>query len=256
MSDSQTKAEAFRALHVPGKPLVLFNVWDAGSAKAARNAGARAIATSSWSVAAANGYADGEEVPFDFAMDNLARIVSATELPVTVDVESGYGKTADAVGQTIARTIEAGAVGCNLEDSYPENGELRGIAEQAERIQRARAIADRSGVPYFINARTDVFFQGPPEEHDERTLQDAIERAKAYAEAGASGIFVPGLIDSSMIARIVEAISLPLNVMVSDGLPRMDLLARAGVARVSHGARPYMALMKAFEDAARAAFAA
>lgn len=256
MADSKIKAAAFHALHVPGKPLVLFNVWDAGSAKIADTAGARAIATSSWSVAAANGYADGEEVPFDFAMANLARIVGATELPVTVDVESGYGKTVDAVGQTIARTIEAGASGCNLEDSYPENGELRGIAEQTERIQRARAAADSSGIPYFINARTDVFFQTSAEEHDEAMLQDAIERAKAYADAGANGLFVPGLIDSSLITRLVEATSLPLNVMVSDGLPRMDLLARAGVARVSHGARPYMALMKSFEDAARAAFAA
>lgn len=256
MTDSKAKSEAFHALHVPGKPLVLFNIWDAGTAKSAQNAGARAIATSSWSVAAANGYSDGEEVSLDVAMENLARIVRSTALPVTVDVESGYGKTADAVAGTISRTVDAGAIGCNLEDSYPENGELRGVAEQAERIAAARAAADRSGIRYFINARTDVFFQEPAEKHDEAMLQDAISRAKAYAEAGADGIFVPGIIDSAMIARLVEAIKLPLNVMVSDGTPRMDLLARAGVARVSHGARPYMSIMKVFEDAARAAFAA
>src|SRR3981081_1506528 len=148
-----SKAETFRSLHVACRPVVLFNIWDAGTAKAVASAGARALATGSWSVASANGYADGERIPLDLAIDNLARIAQAVGLRVTVDIESGYGKTAGAVGQTIERTINAGAIGCNLEDSFPENGALREIAEQVERIRHARKAADRSNVSYFINAR-------------------------------------------------------------------------------------------------------
>src|SRR5258708_6285145 len=125
MSGPGAKAETFRSLHVPGRPFVLFNVWDAGTAKAVASAGAHALATGSWSVAAANGFADGEQLPLDLAIDNLARIVKATDLPVSVDLESGYGKTANEVGQSIARAIQAGAIGCNLEDSFPRDGSLR-----------------------------------------------------------------------------------------------------------------------------------
>ena len=252
MSDLQTKAEAFSALHVPGQPLVLFNVWDAGSAKAVTTAGAQALATGSWSVAAANGFGDGEKIPLDLAIENLTRIVRATALPVSVDIESGYGKTAEAVGQTIRRTLEAGAVGCNLEDSFPENGTLREIAEQIERIKQARRAADAAGIPYFINARTDVFFQKPAEQHDDSMLQAAIERARAYAEAGASGIFAPGLIDLEMISRLAATLHLPLNIMASGKAPGLAALASAGVARVSHGPGPYLTVMKALEEMARA----
>jgi len=119
MTDQARKADLFRGLHIPGKPLVLFNVWDAGSSKAVTAAGAKAIATSSWSVADANGFADGENIPLDLAIANLRRIVAATELPVTVDLESGYGATPEDVGGTISLAIKAGAIGCNLEDSFP-----------------------------------------------------------------------------------------------------------------------------------------
>lgn len=129
MSDQISKARTFAALHVPRHPLVLFNVWDPGSAKAVAQAGAKALATGSWSVAAAHGFADGEKIPLDLALDNLRRIVESTELPVSVDIESGYGKTPEEVGRTVARTLEAGAIGCNLEDSFPESGELRDPAE-------------------------------------------------------------------------------------------------------------------------------
>ncbi|MGE0240041.1 MAG: isocitrate lyase/phosphoenolpyruvate mutase family protein, partial [Parvibaculaceae bacterium] len=125
MTDQIRKAEAFQALHVPGKPVILFNVWDAGSAKAVAAAGAAAIATGSWSVADANGYADGEQLPRAGAIENLERIVKVTDLPVTVDLESGYGETPAQVGETVAMAIAAGAIGCNLEDSYPKDGTLR-----------------------------------------------------------------------------------------------------------------------------------
>lgn len=253
MSDLKKKADDFRALHERGRPLVLFNIWDAGTAKAVTAAGARAIATGSWSVAAANGFSDGEQVPLDVVTANLARIVRATELPVTVDIESGYGRTADEVGRTIARMIEAGAVGCNLEDSFPENGTLRDIGEQVERIRHARIAADASGIPYFINARTDVFFQAPPDRHDEAMLESALARGRAYADAGADGLFAPGLVDRGMIGRLAAASPLPLNIMVGEKTPALAALAEAGVARVSHGPGPYLALMKTLEALARVA---
>ena len=219
MSPQARKAEQFRALHIPGKPLVLFNIWDAGGAKVVAKAGAKAIATGSWSVAHANGFADGEHTPLALALDNLRRIVDATDLPVTIDLESGYGDTADAVGETSRLAIDAGAVGCNLEDSFPANGKLRETIDQCDRIRRVRRIADATGVRFFVNARTDVFFQRPPERHDDAMVVEAIKRARAYAEAGADGLFAPGLADVGLIARLAESSPLPLNIMVGDATP-------------------------------------
>jgi 2-methylisocitrate lyase-like PEP mutase family enzyme len=253
MADQKRKAEQFRALHIPGKPLVLFNIWDPGSAKAIAASGAEAIATGSWSVANANGFADGERIPLAFAIDNLRRIVGATDLPVTIDLESGYGDAPEVVGETIALAIDAGAVGCNLEDSFPANGKLRATVDQADRIRRARQTADAVNIRFFINARTDVFFQRPPEEHDDAMVVEAIERAHAYAEAGADGLFAPGLADIGLIAHLAKESRLPLNIMVGDATPPVRELAEHGVARVSHGPRPYLVAMKALEEAARAA---
>jgi 2-methylisocitrate lyase-like PEP mutase family enzyme len=253
MIDQTHKADQFRALHLPGKPLVLFNIWDAGSAKAVATAGAKAIATGSWSVANANGFADGERLPLALAIDNLRRIVGATDLPVTIDLESGYGDAPEVVGKTIALAIEAGAVGCNLEDSFPANGKLRETVDQSNRIRRARQTADAANLRFFINARTDIFFQRPPEQHDDAMVLEAIERANAYAKAGADGLFAPGLADITLIARLAKASPLPLNIMVGDATPSVSALAEHGVARVSHGPRPYLMAMKALEEAARTA---
>jgi 2-methylisocitrate lyase-like PEP mutase family enzyme len=243
MSNQQQQAELFHSLHVRGNPLVLYNVWDAGSTKAVAAAGARAIATGSWSVANANGYADGERIPLALAIDNLRRIVAATELPVTVDLESGYSD----IAETVKLAIEAGAVGCNLEDSFPADGKLRAIGEQCARIRQMRAAAEAAGLRFFINARTDVFFQGHP-------YEEAVERARAYADAGADGIFTPGVEAVESIARLAEASLLPLNIMVGDATPGLRVLAEHGVARVSYGPRPYLMAMKSLEDAARAVF--
>jgi 2-methylisocitrate lyase-like PEP mutase family enzyme len=253
MADQTRKAEQFRASHIPGKPLVLFNIWDAGGAKAIAAAGARAIATSSWSVANANGFSDGEQTPLALAIENLLRIVGATDLPVTIDLESGYGDASEVVGKTIGLAIDAGAVGCNLEDSFPANGKLRKIIDQADRIRRARQTADAAGIRFFINARTDVFFQRPPAQHDDAMVAEAIKRARAYAEAGADGVFTPGLVDITLIARLAEASPLPLNIMVGDGTSPLCVLAEHRVARVSYGPAPYLMAMKTLEERARAA---
>ena len=252
-ADQARKAEQFRALHIPGKPLVLFNIWDAGGAKAVAAGGAKAIATGSWSVANANGFADGERIPLALVIDNLRRIVGATDLPVTIDLESGYGDAPEIVGKTIGLAIDAGAVGCNLEDSFPANGKLRETADQADRIRCSRETADTANIAFFINARTDVFFQRPPEQHNETMVVEALERARAYAEAGANGLFAPGLADITLIGRLAERSPVPLNIMVGDGTPPLRKLAEHGVARVSHGPRPCLLAMKALEEAARAA---
>ena len=253
MIEQARKAAQFRALHRPGQPLVLFNIWDAGSARAVAASGATAIATGSWSVANAHGFADGERMPRVLAIDNLRRIIAATDLPVTVDLESGYGDTSKEVGDTVGLAVDAGAVGCNLEDSFPANGQLREAVDQVDRIRHARQTADAAGLRFFINARTDVFFQRPPEQHDDAMVAEAIGRARAYADAGADGLFAPGLADITLIARLAEASPLPLNIMVGDATPSLQVLARHGVARVSHGPRPYLLAMKALADAARAA---
>ena len=244
MTDQKTKAEQFRALHVPGAPLVLFNVWDAGSAQALVSTNSPALATSSWAVAAAHGLEDGEKLPLELAIANLKRIVAVTNLPVSVDIEGGY----DDPARTIEQTIEAGAIGCNIEDSNSLDGTLRGISDQADRIRQARRAGDAAGIAYFINARTDVFLQ----KHGDvgaLLLRSAIDRAQAYADAGADGLFVPGLADMEDIAHLVAASPLPINVMLDANSPKPDMFARAGVARISYGPAPYLLAMKAIQDA-------
>jgi len=247
------RARAFHALHVRGEPLVLFNAWDAGSARTMAAAGASAIATGSWSVAAANGFDDGEQLPFSFALGNLRRIVAAVSLPVTVDLESGYGATPAEVGATIAAALGAGAVGCNLEDSTPADGSLRDVDAQVARLLAARNAADAAGVDMFINARTDVFFQKPAAEHDATMVDAALERARAYADAGASGLFVPGVVAENLIVRIADDSPLPVNVMAMPGMPSRQRLAELGAARISHGPGPYRGAMQWLADAAKAA---
>jgi 2-methylisocitrate lyase-like PEP mutase family enzyme len=254
MSIQSVQARTFRSLHVPGRPLILFNVWDAGSARAVAASGARALATGSWSVAAANGFGDGEQMPYDLCLANLQRIVGATGLPVTIDLESGYGADPQAVGETVACALRAGAIGCNIEDSFPENGSLREASDQAARLREARAAADALGIPAFLNARTDVFFQAGPDQHDESMLEAALERGRVYAEVGADGLFVPGLVDERLIGRLVEGSPLPVNIMAGETTPPAARLAALGVARISHGPGPYRLVMRALENAARAVF--
>ncbi len=254
MSDQKRKIEQFRKLHVPGTPLVLYNIWDPGSAKAVAEAGAKALATSSWAVAEASGFSDGENTPLPFVIENLKRIVQATNLPVTVDLESGYGVKPKNVHDTIALAIEAGAVGCNLEDSIPSNGNLREIADQVARIRSARQASDAASLPFFINARTDVFIQSAPDEHNDAMVAEALKRAEAYKEAGADGLFVPGLLTTSLIAKLTKQSPLPINIMMTDGPgPSVAALAKHGVARVSYGAIPYANLISELGEAARKA---
>lgn len=251
--DRRNAAEAFHALHVPGRPLVLYNAWDAGTAKAVAASGARAIATGSWSIAAANGWDDGENIPLDAMLEIVARIVRAVELPVTADLETGYAADAAGVRRTLARALDCGVVGCNLEDSVVGANRLRDADEQAGRLAAARAAADAAGTRLFVNARTDVFFLAAPEAPMDDSIDEVLRRARLYAAAGASGLFVPGLADERGIARLAAESPLPLNVMVSAGTPPLARLAELGVARVSHGPGPYRRMMTELTAAAKAA---
>ncbi len=253
MSDLAPKSASFNALHIPGQPLVLFNAWDPGSANAVAKSGAQAIATGSWSVAKAFGYDDGEKLPFQLVIDNLKRITHACALPVTIDLESGYSADAAGVGNSIAKVIDAGAVGCNIEDSDPENGQLRSIAAQAERLSQARAAATAAGIAFFINARCDLFLQAAVETHNTVLIEQAMERATAYAKAGASGLFLPGLLDLKLIAMAVQQSPLPINIMMRGAALTRKQLAEVGVARISHGPGPFVLAMQQLQEAAKQA---
>lgn len=247
-----SKFESFAALHVPGKPLVLFNVWDAGSAKVAERAGAKAVATGSASVATAHGVDDAEGLPIALALANAERIVQAVDLPVTIDFEGGYAVEEEPLARNMAALAATGAIGCNFEDQVVGGEGMHPIPVQVARIAAARRGA---GTDFFLNARTDIFLQAKPDTHDAAKADAAIERAHAYAEAGASGFFVPGLADLALLARVCAASPLPVNFMAFPGAPSARAVAEAGVARISHGPFPHLLALKAFEDAAREAFA-
>jgi 2-methylisocitrate lyase-like PEP mutase family enzyme len=246
------KAKRFAELHVKGAPLLLYNAWDAGSAKAILAAGAQAIATSSWSVAEAQGYRDGEAIPIALAEQIVARIVATIDAPVTVDFEGGYSEDDGELADNVLRLLDLGVIGINFEDRIVKGPGLYRIDRQARRIAAIRKAAEQKGVDLFINARTDVFF-----EHGEDAAQavsEALDRAKAYAAVGASGFFVPGLVDDALIGRICEGVTLPVNVMVMDGVPSNGRLSELGVARISYGPIPYIRAMRALGQEARTTF--
>ena len=244
-----TKFETFAALHVPGNPVILYNIWDVGSALAVVKAGAKALATGSHPVGDASGFGDAHQVPLEYVCANANRIVEAIDpLPLTVDFEGAYSTDPEEGGRNVAQLKQTGAVGCNFEDQVV-GGE--GIHPLDMQVRRIEAIRRAVGDDFFINARTDLFIKAA--EHDDALLDQVIERGKAFAGAGASGFFVPRLADPRQIERVVNAVPLPLNVIAFPGAPPKADWAAAGVARISHGPFPHRALMAQLEEAARAA---
>ncbi|WP_426229395.1 isocitrate lyase/PEP mutase family protein [Pararhizobium sp. DWP3-4] len=236
------KAKAFRELHRKGDPVVLYNIWDAGTAKAVAASGAKALATGSWSVADANGYGDGQQIPMLHLVDIARSIVAATVLPVSIDFEGGYAEDPEATAQNVGHVIDTGAVGINFEDQVVGASGLHTIEAQAARIKAIRTKADEKGIPFFINARTDLFLKLSDPVRHAPLVDEAIERAAAYAQAGASGFFVPGLSNPDLIGRVCEAVSLPVNIMMQPGMDKKTL-AGLGVARISYGPGPYRAMI-------------
>lgn len=251
MNSQIERAEIFRSLHIPGDPIVLYNIWDAGSAVAVARGGAKAIATGSWSVAAAQGYSDGEEMPLDDALSVVARITKSIDLPLTVDFEGGYADTPAAVRQNVGRLFALGVIGLNFEDQVVHGKGLHDIGHQSDRLRAVRSAASDAGIPVFINARTDVFLKSA-EGVDHATLLDEIfAREAAYAAAGADGFFVPGLKDKKLIEKICRQTTLPINVMTSGDTEEVRALAEIGVARISFGPAPYARVSRDLESRAR-----
>jgi 2-methylisocitrate lyase-like PEP mutase family enzyme len=249
----EDRAHLFKSLHVKGNPVILFNIWDAGSARALQDVGARAIATGSWSVAAAHGYEDREEIPIEMVITNLERICANVTVPVTLDFEGGYAKLPAELRENVTKVIEAGAVGINFEDQIVGEEGLYSIKEQSSRIKGVHSATIRTGIPIYINARTDIFLKADPSQHSEAHLQEAIERAKAYSDAGASGFFAPGLRNEKFIEKLCESSPLPVNILVMPDVPSSKRLAELGVARISYGPRPYRMMIEALKEAARSA---
>ena len=241
-----SKFETFAALHVPGNPVILYNIWDVGSAHAVAAAGAKALATGSHPVADANGWPDGQQVPLDFALANAKRIIDAVELPVTVDFEGAYSDDAEEGAANVARLKATGAVGCNFEDQVI-GGE--GLLPLEQQVNRIAAIRRSVGSDFYINARTDLFLK--TQTYDDALIDQVVERGKAFADAGASGFFVPRLGDPRQIERVVREVPLPLNVIAYPGAPDKKVWADAGVARISHGPFPHRALMATLTEMAR-----
>lgn len=235
------KAEDFRNLH-HGSILILPNAWDAASAKMFERAGFDAIATTSAGIASSYGYPDGEMMSRAEMLEVVQRIATSVELPVTADMEAGFGETPAEVAETARLTLEAGAVGLNLEDGtinkpYP----LEDIALQAEKIIAMREAARTFGVPLVINARTDVYEKS--DKRDKTALAQAIQRGNAYREAGADCVFIISVDDKQTIAELVREINAPINVLARHGSPTIAELKELGVARVSFGSIPMRATM-------------
>jgi 2-methylisocitrate lyase-like PEP mutase family enzyme len=241
-----SKFETFAALHVPGDPVILYNIWDTGSARAVADAGAKALATGSHPVGDASGFGDGQQVPLDYVFANARRIAAAVDLPLTVDFEGAYSADAEEGAANVARLAETGAVGCNFEDQVVGGEGLHPLELQVRRIAAIRAAV---GDEFFINARTDLFLK--TQTYDDALAEQVVERGKAFADAGASGFFVPRLSDPKQIERVVRDVPLPLNVIAFPGAPDKKVWAEAGVARISHGPFPHRALMAKLTEMAR-----
>ena len=236
IATQQRKAQAFRAMHDRTHILLLPNAWDAVGARLFAQAGFAAIATTSGGVAWSLGYADGECAPREEIIAATARIARSVDMPVTADIEAGFGATPAAVADMVCAIINAGAVGINLEDSAPGLHVMRTAEDAAARIHAAREAASATGVDIVINARIDTYLQGACTDEGAR-LADTVRRARTYLAAGADCVYPIGLADAPTIAAMVKALNAPINVGARPGLPDLDELARLGVARVSTATR-------------------
>jgi len=252
--DARHRADDFHRLHAATEALVLVNAWDAGSARLLERAGAAAIATTSAGMAWSLVYADGEQLPANELVAAVARICRAVSIPVSVDIERGFGHDADEVAALARTLIGLGVVGVNIEDGVL--AETHGLAAPevlCERIRAIREAASEMNARFFINARTDTYFVA----NDDRVAryEDTMRRAQLYADAGADGIFVPGM-DIEDVFPFARAIALPLNVYAGGGwAPRVHLLRRAGVRRISLGCGPLQSVYGSLRKIADEAFA-
>ena len=236
------KARLFRKLHDRSKLFILPNAWDAVSARIFEEAGYPAVATTSAGIAYSHGYSDRERIPRSVMAAAVRRIAESVTIPVSADMEAGYGGRASDVVETVTAVIDAGAVGMNLEDAtHQERRPLFDTSVQMDRIRAARETAQKTGLPFVINARTDVFLIGKGSRKDQH--DEAVARVNAYRDAGADCLFVPGVSDPEEIQALAKAIRGPLNILAGPGVPSVKMLQKLGVARLSVGSGPIRAAM-------------
>jgi 2-methylisocitrate lyase-like PEP mutase family enzyme len=236
------KALRLLALHRGPAPLLLPNAWDSATARILEQAGFPAVATTSAGIAFARGYPDGEVISREEMLEEVARIARAVSVPVSADMEAGYGDTPEDVHRAVLGVLDAGAVGLNLEDGNSGPGEpLYGVEAQVAKIRAVRDAAESRGVPVVLNARTDVYLDsvGP----EAGRFDETVRRGRAYRDAGADCIFVPGLADERVIGALVRELACPVNILASASSPSIAALTRLGVARVSLGSAPMRAAM-------------
>jgi 2-methylisocitrate lyase-like PEP mutase family enzyme len=240
--EQRKKAEALRALHSAGQVLLLANVWDVASARIIEEGGFPALATSSAGVAFSQGYPDGEKIPPQRMLAVIARIAAAIRVPLTADVEAGYGRTSEDAARIAGEVIEAGAVGMNLEDATGDAAHpLTDLSVQLEKIRAVRQASEIAGVPLVLNARTDVYLLEVGEPG--RRYDETVRRLAAFRDAGADCVFVPGLTDPPSIARLVADLKCPVNILAVPGSPSVAQLATLGVKRISLGSGPMRATL-------------
>lgn len=234
INQQRQKAERFPRLHHGPDTLVLPNAWDVMSAVIFEQASFKAIGTTSYAIAASHGYPDGQQIPFGEMLEVIARIARTTDLPVTADIEAGYGKDVAGVVETVRRVIETGVAGINIEDSTgnPEQP-LLDTGLQCERLKAVRETAVSVGIPLVINARTDTYLISSSD--PDARYQETVKRANSYRQAGADCIFIPGPLDGELIARLVAAIDAPINIFATPVTPTVPELRKLGVARLSIG---------------------
>ena len=248
-TDAQrTKAETFLALHTAPEILVLCNTPDVATARVVVEEGYPAVATSSAGIAWMLGYPDGEKISREEMLSIVRRVADAVDVPVTADMEAGYGDAPEAVAETVRQTIAAGAVGLNIEDGARADPPLLGFDLSVERIRAAREAADATGIHMVINARTDGFLRGGT---GQETFDEAVRRGNAFREAGADCIFVPGVRDAETIGNLVREIDAPVNTLSGAPSPPVPQLQELGVARVSVGGLLSLAAATLVRDAAR-----
>jgi 2-methylisocitrate lyase-like PEP mutase family enzyme len=242
MVQQEAKAAAFRVLHSGKDILLLPNVWDVASARVIEESGFKAIATSSAGIAFSLGYPDGQKISRQEMLAVIARIAKAVQVPVTADVEAGYGNAPEDAGRTARAVLDAGAIGMNLEDATGDAAAaLVELPLQLEKIRAVREMANRLRIPLVLNARTDTYLLqiGDPSKRYDET----VHRLSAFRDAGADCVFVPGLRDAAIIGRLVADLKCPINILAGPGSPTVPELSRLGVARVSLGSGTMRATM-------------
>ncbi|MEL7117885.1 MAG: isocitrate lyase/phosphoenolpyruvate mutase family protein [Bacteroidota bacterium] len=253
--NTQEKFDRFKSMHIPGNPILLYNIWNAGSAQAAVKAGAAAIATGSKPLAMSQGYPDGEVMTVDQVITTVKQIVKSVEVPMSVDFEGGYaGNDLDLLAQNIRKIIETGIVGINFEDQVVGTANMYDIDTQVKRIQTIRKTADDLGSSLFINARTDIFLKEKDKSKHGGLIEEAVTRAQAFQEAGGDCFFAPGLYEGELIEELCKMVDLPVNILKSPTAPGVAELAKLGVARISFGPFAYLDLMSSFEEKAKELF--